>query len=190
MLDRRGFRRRNISPTLRWSRCWSRPSSHSSCGAEWTYNVSGLPIPGDRLGEAEAESYAALRLFAPVCRARPAGFRPDRAPDRRDPHLPAGSGLPLAIEICASWVERLTPAQIAAEISVSSSCWTPPIAACRNATGGYALRSRMPCNRLAPRRTGCVAAAVGLSRRLRRRSCRCRSRREHPAAKPASRSNR
>ncbi len=87
--------------------------------SEWVFEVHGLPTPpGDRVEPFEAYSSVAL-FFQSARRAFP-GF----APDEKDRAEVAGicrlvEGMPLAIELAASWVRTLSTAEIAVEIQHS-----------------------------------------------------------------------
>lgn len=96
--------------------CTSR--SRLALAEEWVLPLSGLALPDDESRDLEAAaSFDAVRLFERRASAA-----------RRDftlaPHLAAVldivaavGGLPLAIELAASWVRLLPPAQIAADLA-------------------------------------------------------------------------
>lgn len=80
--------------------------------AEYALRLEGLPVPGDSEKSAAA---ASVQLFVERAGRSPSGFALD------DNHLPAVveicrlvEGLPLAIELAATWVEQFTCAEIAA----------------------------------------------------------------------------
>lgn len=86
--------------------------------AEYASRLPGLPVPPDdttALTPADAlETYAAVALFVERAQRTPRGFTldPENLQDvLRICRLTAG--LPLAIELAAAWVERMTPAEIA-----------------------------------------------------------------------------
>lgn len=87
--------------------------------AEWVYPVEGLSLPPpDELDRIEA--YSAVQLF--LHSARRASPHYELLPQDRQPVARLCSlveGLPLAIELAASWVPALTCAEIAAEIERS-----------------------------------------------------------------------
>ena len=84
---------------------------------EWLLPLAGLAVPGDDSQDLEAAaSFDAVRLFEQRATAAQRGFT-------LAPHLPAVlaitrllGGLPLALELAASWVRLLPPAQIAADL--------------------------------------------------------------------------
>jgi predicted ATPase len=86
---------------------------------EWLYPVHGLPVPPD--GGGNLESYDAVRLFVDRARARRANFSP------ADEYPVIGricrmvEGMPLAIELAASWIRDMNCAVIAAEIERNMS---------------------------------------------------------------------
>jgi predicted ATPase/DNA-binding XRE family transcriptional regulator len=87
-----------------------------SLRAEWAFAVQGLPAPA-HLDPARAESNSAVALF--LQRARQA--KVDFSPDAEDYEAMARicrlvEGLPLGLELAASWVRTLSCLEIAAEI--------------------------------------------------------------------------
>ena len=84
--------------------------------AEWVFEVQGLPVPKqDQLKELETSS--AVKLFVQRARQASAGFKlteENSAHVRRICQLV--DGVPLAIELAATWVRTLTPAEIVLEI--------------------------------------------------------------------------
>jgi predicted ATPase/Flp pilus assembly protein TadD len=87
--------------------------------SEWVFEVQGLPAPPkDRVEPFEA--YSSVALFMQSARRAFPGF----APDETDRAGVAGicrlvDGMPLAIELAASWVRTLSTTEIAAEIEQS-----------------------------------------------------------------------
>lgn len=81
---------------------------------EWLFPVHGLPFPQNE-SESDAQNYGALQLFVQsACRGGP-GFHLDDVTDViRICQLV--EGLPLAIELAASWVHQIPVAHIAAHI--------------------------------------------------------------------------
>jgi predicted ATPase len=85
---------------------------------EWIFDLQGLPVPAGadaEAGEIGASSSAAL--FLQAARRTSLNFQPtpvDAAAIARICRLV--DGLPLALELAASWVRTLTPAEIADEI--------------------------------------------------------------------------
>ena len=87
--------------------------------AEWNFEVQGLPVPeGDRFEELEASS--AAMLFVQRARQARVGFT---LTERDRPAVLCicrmVQGLPLAIELAASWVRTLSCVEIAQEIGRS-----------------------------------------------------------------------
>jgi predicted ATPase/DNA-binding XRE family transcriptional regulator len=84
--------------------------------SEWVFEVQGLPIP--RINESDSlESSSAVKLFVQRAQQTRSGFelRPeDRSAVREICQLV--DGMPLAIELAASWTRTLTCAEIAREI--------------------------------------------------------------------------
>jgi predicted ATPase/transcriptional regulator with XRE-family HTH domain/Tfp pilus assembly protein PilF len=85
--------------------------------AEWVFEIHGLPAPPDEWIE-QPEEYSAIALFLQNARR----VQPGYIPDRND--LAAilqicrlMNGVPLGIELAASWMRLLTPPEIAQEIS-------------------------------------------------------------------------
>lgn len=83
--------------------------------SEWLFPVSGLPFSQDE-SLRDATSYAAVQLFESSARRTQPGYHIDDA-------LPAVidicrlvEGMPLAIELAATWTRRMPPAQIAVQI--------------------------------------------------------------------------
>lgn len=84
-------------------------------GAEYMYEVSGLSVKEDGLQEAESD---AAEMFIEHARRVQPGFAPekaDRAVVARICRLV--EGMPLAIELAASWVRYIPPAGIAQELA-------------------------------------------------------------------------
>ena len=82
---------------------------------EWLFPVSGLPFPNDARQE-NAAGFTAVQLFEGCARRNLPGFR-------LQDHLSASvrvcelvEGMPLAIELAASWVRRMPCEQIADQI--------------------------------------------------------------------------
>jgi predicted ATPase/transcriptional regulator with XRE-family HTH domain len=94
--------------------------------AEWIFEVQGLPIPADQEGIG-IEPNSAVDLFIQRARQTRSSFLP--APDdlqaiNRICRLV--DGLPLGIELAATWVRMLEPAEIAREIERSLDFLTTP----------------------------------------------------------------
>ena len=84
--------------------------------AEWTFEIQGLPVPADS-GTADLESNSAASLFMQRARQARADFtvHPDEFPAiARICRLV--EGLPLGLELAASWVRMLPIREIADEI--------------------------------------------------------------------------
>jgi predicted ATPase len=86
--------------------------------AEWLYDVSGLAYPSnDAHSTGATEAYPAIQLFIQRAQRIRPGFGPDRADAAAVERIcRMTEGLPLAIELAASWARALSPAEIAAEL--------------------------------------------------------------------------
>lgn len=87
--------------------------------SEWTYEVQGLAFPGPEHTDG-SDYFDAIALF--VQRARQA--RPDFVLNEEDKTevvrlCQLVEGMPLAIELAASWIRILSPAEVAAEVEQS-----------------------------------------------------------------------
>jgi predicted ATPase/DNA-binding XRE family transcriptional regulator len=84
--------------------------------AEWVFDVQGLPVPKrSQLGELETSS--AVKLFVQRARQASAAFELTKAEYAAVCQIcQLVDGVPLAIELAASWIRMLTPAEIAQEI--------------------------------------------------------------------------
>ncbi len=84
---------------------------------EWLYAVEALPVPAE--DDPEAGRYASIQLFVQSAQRMQPDFVLE--PQQREIvticHLT--EGIPLAIELAASWVRLMTPEQIAGEIARS-----------------------------------------------------------------------
>ena len=81
---------------------------------EWLFPVQGLPFPQNE-SEAGAETYSAIQLFVQSARRSDPGFHLDDVTDvARICKLV--EGLPLAIELAASWVHQMPCERIASQI--------------------------------------------------------------------------
>lgn len=81
---------------------------------EWQFPVQGLPFPQNE-SEPGAETYSAIQLFVQSARRGGPGFHLDDVTDvARICKLV--EGLPLAIELAASWVHQMPGARIASQI--------------------------------------------------------------------------
>lgn len=87
--------------------------------SEWAFEITGLPVPpGDQVEQ--FESYSSVALFLQTARRACPGF----VPEKSDRAGIAGicrlvEGMPLAIELAASWIRTLSTTDIAAEIEHS-----------------------------------------------------------------------
>ena len=84
--------------------------------SEWVFEILGLPVPpGDRVEQ--SESYSSVALFLQSARRACPGFLLDDT-DRAEIACICRlvEGMPLAIELAASWVRTLSTTEIAAEI--------------------------------------------------------------------------
>lgn len=82
---------------------------------EWLYPVKELPIPQDS-GLPQAQRFAAVQLFSQSARRVQPDFSVDQELDDVIAICRAVEGVPLAIELAASWVRFMTCRQIAEEI--------------------------------------------------------------------------
>lgn len=93
---------------------------------EWLYSVSGMDFP-PTADTPDLESYPAVRLFMQSARR----LRPDFALDLEADGLvrvcALVEGMPLALELAASWVRTLTCAEIADEIDRSLDILETPV---------------------------------------------------------------
>jgi predicted ATPase/DNA-binding SARP family transcriptional activator/DNA-binding NarL/FixJ family response regulator len=81
---------------------------------EWLFPVQGLPFPQNE-SESDAQTYGAIQLFVQSARRAGPGFHLEDATDViRICQLV--EGLPLAIELAASWVHQMPVARIASHI--------------------------------------------------------------------------
>ncbi|MDX1616151.1 MAG: adenylate/guanylate cyclase domain-containing protein, partial [Candidatus Promineifilaceae bacterium] len=83
---------------------------------EWTYDVSGLPVPQHGRG-LEAEAYAAVELFLQAAQRLKPSFDPGRDELQAIVRVcRLVDGMPLALELAAAWIDTLSCQEIAAEI--------------------------------------------------------------------------
>ncbi len=83
---------------------------------EWVFDVRGLAYPTQPAGE-EIEGYGAYQLFVHSARRLTTSFTPDRAQQACIADLCRMlEGLPLGIELAASWVRTLSCCEIVSEI--------------------------------------------------------------------------
>jgi predicted ATPase/DNA-binding SARP family transcriptional activator len=87
---------------------------------EWVYEMDGLPYPLGNISPADGESYGAVALFCQSAKQ----IQPDFAlSDENIAHITRicqlVEGLPLGIELAASWLQMLSPHEIAQEIQRS-----------------------------------------------------------------------
>jgi predicted ATPase/DNA-binding SARP family transcriptional activator len=84
---------------------------------EWLVEVSGLKFPMRDVPAAEAASYSAVQLFLQSARRVRAGFALDETDSLAVTRIcRLVAGLPLGIELAASWVWTFSCAEIAAEL--------------------------------------------------------------------------
>jgi predicted ATPase/DNA-binding SARP family transcriptional activator len=87
--------------------------------SEWTFPLEGLPLPeaddADHL-----EAFDAVRLFVRAARRVEPTFQPDAEPEALVDICRQVGGLPLALELAASWTRMLSCAEIAAELRQGS----------------------------------------------------------------------
>jgi DNA-binding SARP family transcriptional activator/predicted ATPase len=95
---------------------------------EWLIEVKGLDYPPAPAGVADIASYSALALFSQQAQRVRAGFTPDESDW---PHVvricQLVEGVPLGIELAASWLRVLSCADIAQEIAQSLDFLTSPL---------------------------------------------------------------
>ena len=90
-----------------------------SLRAEWSFEVQGLPIPADQEGM-QGEPNSAVDLFIQRARQSRSSFNPTPE-DLQAIHRLCRlvDGLPLGIELAATWVRMMEPVEIAREIERS-----------------------------------------------------------------------
>lgn len=88
---------------------------------EWVMSLDGLPIP-DTQDEATLQQSPAIKLFLHTSRRVKSNYAPD-LPDLQviGQICQSVEGLPLGIELAATWMSQLTPKEIAARIQSSFS---------------------------------------------------------------------
>lgn len=87
---------------------------------EWPLPLAGLAVPDEDSRDAEAAaSFDAVRLFELRARQAQRGFRLDAHAAAVAAICEAVGGLPLAIELAASWVRLLPPQEIAGDLQRS-----------------------------------------------------------------------
>ncbi|MBV7334805.1 tetratricopeptide repeat protein [Chloroflexi bacterium TSY] len=82
---------------------------------EWLYPVEGLPFPTSALPTSPTE-FAAVELFVERARQVRHDFAVDEDPAALNRICQLVDGMPLALELAATWARSLTCAEIAAEI--------------------------------------------------------------------------
>src|SRR4029077_1673564 len=82
---------------------------------EWALSVEGLPFPGQR-AEAELDTYDAVRLFMQTALRVQSEFSLIGNEGGVVDICRAVEGMPLGIELAASWLRAMTCQQIAAYI--------------------------------------------------------------------------
>jgi len=86
---------------------------------EWVFEVRGLAFPEEEQTE-KLDEYAAVTLFIQRARRASPGYTFDEADLAEITHIcRLVEGMPLAIELAATWVRMLSPAEIAQEIEGS-----------------------------------------------------------------------
>jgi predicted ATPase/DNA-binding NarL/FixJ family response regulator len=87
---------------------------------EWLFQVHGMDVPGDD-EVTEIESYGAIRLFLQQARRLQPGFSLAAEADRRAVVriCQIAEGMPLGLELAASWLRAIPPQQIARRITQS-----------------------------------------------------------------------
>ena len=84
--------------------------------AEWFYDLGGLATPA--ASDKNAQSYDAVHLFLQAAKRTQGNFRLDEANAGAVAHVcRLTGGMPLALELAASWLRVLTPEGIAAELA-------------------------------------------------------------------------
>jgi predicted ATPase/DNA-binding CsgD family transcriptional regulator len=85
---------------------------------EWLYPLAGLPYPDSHQVE-DLEAYGAVALFSQRARRLRPGFSLDEEKAEVVAICRLVEGLPLALDLAATWVKTVTCAEIAAEIRQS-----------------------------------------------------------------------
>ena len=85
---------------------------------EWIRPVQGLKFP-EEAGSQPIEDYSAVQLFSERARRVQANFSPGREQECIARICRLVQGMPLALELAATWLKTLTCAEIAAEIQRS-----------------------------------------------------------------------
>lgn len=93
--------------------------------AEWRYYVDGLAFP-DQQQTLRAETYPAVELFAARASQVLPAFAPEAALDDIIHICQSVAGMPLAIELAASWLRVMDCAQIAERLQSSLEFLTSP----------------------------------------------------------------
>jgi predicted ATPase/uncharacterized protein HemY len=83
---------------------------------EWTFEVEGMRVP-EHASDADFEEYSAVQLFLQSARRVQPGFEPDDKDKAAIIHIcRLVEGIPLGIELAASWVRMLSCTEIMQEI--------------------------------------------------------------------------
>ncbi len=94
---------------------------------EWVYEVGGLAYPDEERTERPAE-YAAVALFVQRARQAAPEFAFDGAALSEIAHIcRLVEGMPLAIELAATWLRTISPVEIAQEIEGSLDVLSAPL---------------------------------------------------------------
>lgn len=84
---------------------------------EWVFPIHGLPYPDDgTIDAAQASDYGAVKLFIVRARQYQSDFKPDSSYPAIVRICQLTEGLPLAIEIAASWVRSMSCMHIADQL--------------------------------------------------------------------------
>lgn len=85
---------------------------------EWLFEVHGLAVPPDDVDPEAAQAFDAIRLFTTRAQQVRDGYRPSREDVAHLAHIcRLVEGLPLGLELAATWLRGLAPGAIAEEIA-------------------------------------------------------------------------
>lgn len=93
---------------------------------EWALPIEGMPYP-THLQTADIEQYSAVRLFMQSARRVQPAFQLTSCPEAVIAICQRVEGLPLALELAASWLRMMPPEQIAAQLERSLDFLTTPL---------------------------------------------------------------
>jgi predicted ATPase/DNA-binding CsgD family transcriptional regulator len=93
---------------------------------EWVFALDGLSVPDDKPAE-PLENYSAVRLFVQRARQTQAGFSLDDNAEAVKTICRGVEGMPLGLELAASWLRAMSCQQIAARMADSLDFLTTPL---------------------------------------------------------------